>query len=418
MTTLVFVLALAAPASAATVEVEREHVIYQAAPGEANDVRVSSIDGTAVRVSDSGATIDAGPGCRAVDAHTAECSSPDFLHDANLVLGDMHDRVTSDRLRLRAGGGPGDDRLEGSPFDDVLNGGGGHDRLSGGAGDDFLSDTDEPEAVDSDVIEGGDGSDTVSYILRGPALVIDLQDPAGDGERGENDVLRELENVLGGGGDDTIYGSDDPNALNGGEGDDLLVGRDRADELTGRGGDDRLIGDDGRDSFHSGLGRDEVEGGSGFDNVYHPEPGDSLDCGSSRGDRVWTPESPRSIPRSCERLRYDFNPDGDPVRRLEIRSQATSVRSTRVTFSLGCVYPPAPAGRCERSGGTLRLRNTRGALLGLGTIANNAARERSVRVAPTGAGRRAVARRRGVVAEVELSGRRLPNATWRIRLAR
>jgi hypothetical protein len=62
--------------------------------------------------------------------------------------------------------------------------------------------------------------------------------------------------------------------------------------------------------------------------------------------------------------------------------------------------------------------DTRGTLLGGGAIADNADRERRVTVTLTRAGRRAVARRRGVVAEVALSGRRLPAATWRFRLAR
>ena len=80
------VLGLAAPAAASTVEVVLEpedrgpwaNVHYRAAPQESNRVLLSTVDDTTIDVSDPGATISPGRGCRSLDAHLARCSTAGF----------------------------------------------------------------------------------------------------------------------------------------------------------------------------------------------------------------------------------------------------------------------------------------------------------------------------------------------------
>ncbi|MDQ3742614.1 MAG: hypothetical protein M3389_16915, partial [Actinomycetota bacterium] len=75
-------LAVASPSSAATVQITFDtvnnewRVLYEAAPGERNDVRVRNTGDYSIRVSDPAVPVAAGERCRAVDEHTAECSVP------------------------------------------------------------------------------------------------------------------------------------------------------------------------------------------------------------------------------------------------------------------------------------------------------------------------------------------------------
>ncbi len=63
-------------------------------------------------------------------------------------------------------------------------------------------------------------------------------------------AMIQIENAIGGDGNDTITGSDDANVLTGGRGVDVLSGGDGNDTLVGGRGDfDRLIGDAGADTF-------------------------------------------------------------------------------------------------------------------------------------------------------------------------
>jgi Ca2+-binding RTX toxin-like protein len=65
-----------------------------------------------------------------------------------------------------------------------------------------------------------------------------------------------LDNVLGGSGDDVLWGGLGANDLTGNGGNDILIGQ---------AGNDRLFGNAGRDLLIGGLGRDELNGGSGDD---------------------------------------------------------------------------------------------------------------------------------------------------------
>ena len=64
----------------------------------------------------------------------------------------------------------------------------------------------------------------------------------------------------GGAGNDTIYGSTNPDDINGGSGDDLLYGLDDEDNLDGGDGADLLVGGAGDDALTGGPGADRYFG--------------------------------------------------------------------------------------------------------------------------------------------------------------
>ena len=124
----------------------------------------------------------------------------------------------TDRLSNFEGilGGSGNDSLTGDGQANVLTGNAGNDRLLGGAG--------------NDVLDGGAGTDTVdySYLTSGPGVSVTLNGAttvtASIVAGADMDRLVNIENVLGGAGDDTIAGDSNANVFSGGAGNDVLDG--------------------------------------------------------------------------------------------------------------------------------------------------------------------------------------------------
>ncbi|AMW35852.1 calcium-binding protein [Haematospirillum jordaniae] len=127
-------------------------------------------------------------------------------------------------------GGSAGDHLTGNKGANILKGGDGDDRLLGKGGDDILE-----GGYGKDVIDGGDGIDTVDYSWCPGSLEITLAGAKTatvlvDGE--EEDTLRNIENIIGGFGDDILTGDDKANVLTGGEGNDTLTGGGGADRFV------------------------------------------------------------------------------------------------------------------------------------------------------------------------------------------
>jgi Ca2+-binding RTX toxin-like protein len=210
------------------------------------------------------------------------------------------------------GGFQGDDELYGDAGDDLLDGQSGSDRLFGGDGNDYLW-SDDNDGVD--YVAGGRGNDR--YIAESVDVLIEL---AGEGydivERfyyaGPRDGLyvmpdnieewhltsnglvgdfsyriqanssdnlilgfENIENIHGGGGNDSIYGFNAEDLLWGDEGDDYLNGGEHDDQLFGGVGDDRLAGESGNDLLEGGDGNDFLDGGSG-NNVLRGDAGNDI----------------------------------------------------------------------------------------------------------------------------------------------
>jgi Ca2+-binding RTX toxin-like protein len=143
-------------------------------------------------------------------------------------------------------GGAGNDTLTGNADANGLIGNDGNDTLDGAGG--------------ADVFDGGAGSDIADYSSRTNPVTVTIDGVSDDGEAGEDDDVSEnVENVVGGLGNDFLTGNGDANALTGGAGDDTLDGGDGVDVLNGGAGEDTLLS---RDSF-----ADQVICGSEFDSV-------------------------------------------------------------------------------------------------------------------------------------------------------
>ena len=152
------------------------------------------------------------------------------------------------------------DRIEGDDGTDWLSGGEGDDTLIGGAGGDELFGGDGNDWIDGgterDSIHGGDGIDTVVYTAWDGPSDVNLTTGLATFPGQYTEIVLFIEDLLMGGGNDTLTGSADANRLHGGAGDDIL---------RGEGGDDLLIGGDGNDVLAGGAGRDHIDGGAGFD---------------------------------------------------------------------------------------------------------------------------------------------------------
>jgi Ca2+-binding RTX toxin-like protein len=110
-------------------------------------------------------------------------------------------------------GGSGHDVLSGDTFANTLSGNDGRDLLTGGGG--------------ADILDGGAGADTASYRDKSASVVLTLNGATNAtvtiGGVAE-DTLRNIENVLGGTGDDRLTGDAAANLLSGGGGNDVLDG--------------------------------------------------------------------------------------------------------------------------------------------------------------------------------------------------
>ena len=116
----------------------------------------------------------------------------------------------------------------------ALIGDAGDDTLDGEEGDDSLY----PGPGDDEVL-GGPGTDAVAFVDALGPVTVDLGSGYAN-ENGDRDTISDVENVLGSGGADHVYGDDRPNVLDGWDGDDFVYGRGGIDDLRGGEGDDVL----------------------------------------------------------------------------------------------------------------------------------------------------------------------------------
>ena len=357
-------LGLPASAGATTVEaVDAEcvggpcvRVTVGSRPEERNDMTIRA-EGGAIVVTDAAATLVAERGCVRGDDGSVRCAQTRPITHVNVTTGDEDDVVRAElpgvylvgvylaggNDRYEAGadnveghgaegddemiavagiasfdGDEGDDVLVGGPEADELDGDLGRDRMTGGAGNDTLdaSDGDEvDERPSADELDGGAGRDRATYAQRERSVRVDLADPGPDGSPGERDVLRSIEDLEGGRGDDRLYGDAGPNRL---------YGEPGADELRGRGGADLLALEesslrDGPQTADGGAGNDVVRG---KDSRLVGGPGDDvLDGGGTRSSTACGPGRDVIRPRpgpalamaaDCERWAFAWT-DGDVV---------------------------------------------------------------------------------------------------------
>lgn len=150
--------------------------------------------------------------------------------------------------------------LKGGAGNDTLEGSGRNVQCFGGTGNDHLT------VASRGRVDGGDGVDTFSLGNFGFEHIITLRNGNGravnwdSGWRGMDKRLISIENLEGGGGNDTLLGDAGDNHLNGQGGNDWIEG--------GR-GRDTLVGGSGADTFRFGKG-------DGKDTILSLDTGDQI----------------------------------------------------------------------------------------------------------------------------------------------
>jgi Ca2+-binding RTX toxin-like protein len=188
-------------------------------------------------------------------------------------------------------GGDGDDTLVGGDGDDTLWGQNGSNWLYGGADNDTLIGGVDADSRDGDVIDGGTGRDRVSYHDETASVHVTLSGAEfahvriGGADAPTYDLIRNVEDVTGGVGNDVLTGDTLDNYLWGYDGDDILDGSVGFDALNGGAGFHdvasyanrtesvqlELNGNDWSSAIVSGVHEDwvidveSIQGGSGAD---------------------------------------------------------------------------------------------------------------------------------------------------------
>ncbi|WP_420414967.1 DUF4114 domain-containing protein [Roseibium sp.] len=171
-----------------------------------------------------------------------------------LTGGNGEDDLTGGAGNDQLDGGDGDDSLIGGSGDDVLTGGYGEDTIRGGAGNDELRGGNNNDSLygghdddvfygdaGDDMIHGGRGNDTVDYSAFDVDLSVSLHNARAHGLEIGTDTIRFIDNIVSGGGDDTLKGSRSVNVIEAGAGDDTIRSLQGADTLTGGAGSDTFV---------------------------------------------------------------------------------------------------------------------------------------------------------------------------------
>ena len=133
-------------------------------------------------------------------------------------------------------GGDGDDTLDGGDGNDLLVGAYGDDDLYGGAGNDLIAAGSGDDEIDAgsgddtitgdagyDLIDGGEGHDTLDYSAFTADIHLDFEVGIAWSEQIDQDLFENVEEVIGGSGDDSFVFGSTTAIITGGSGDDLFI---------------------------------------------------------------------------------------------------------------------------------------------------------------------------------------------------
>ena len=165
---------------------------------------------------------------------------------------------------------------------DTINAGEGSDFVDAGGGDDLVI-VDGTFSGD-DTLDGGAGNDTLALLPDdNRALNVNMNTGiVGDGLVG-GQAFTNFENVLTGGGNDSVTGDAGANLIRTQGGNDTVRGGGGNDTVDGGAGDDRLFGEAGNDLLIGGIGNDSLSGGDGDDTLEGGDGNDTLIAGNNTG---------------------------------------------------------------------------------------------------------------------------------------
>jgi Ca2+-binding RTX toxin-like protein len=277
-------IALAATAGAATasatagLDASGKKLIFMAAAGQANHLKVTETTSSSGDVQDISYLFDdvvpitAGTGCSYPDSGDqtkVTCTVPNLPVLAKpytimtMALGDGNDYVDWGTLPSQTAFrnsiylGTGNDKFErggttdtndvyGQAGNDVIRVGS-HGVAYGGDGDDMLY-----AVGDDSEVNGGKGNDYLHGGIGGPQRL--------NGDDGNDSVygLTGIDLITGGKGNDVLYGGSGTDVIYGNSGNDKLYGEAGADNLYGGPGNDRLYGGTGTDMLNGGPGKNSL----------------------------------------------------------------------------------------------------------------------------------------------------------------
>jgi hypothetical protein len=191
-----------------------------------------------------------------------------------------------EEVAVTVDGGAGNDTIQGGSMNDTLKGGDNNDTIYGRDGNDTLDGGNNDDTLvggwGADKFIGGGGIDTVDYGNRNDSLYLTINGAADDGVFLEGDNIGlDVENLIGGDGNDLIVGSSAANKLQGGEGSDAIFGFGGADTIYGGMDNDvHVAGVDNQD-------RDAIHGGDGVDFLYAPVNGSAEIHGDKNSDFIY-----------------------------------------------------------------------------------------------------------------------------------
>ena len=229
-------------------------------------------------------------------------------------------------------GGAGDDTIHTGDDADVIYGGFGDDVIDGGLDNDTIDGNQGNDVIigaeGADLIDGGQGDDLI-YGGYGPGVPDAVNIPDDQGDLLPNNGN---DSIVGGLGNDTIFGMDDNDTLDGGQGNDLLYGGIDDDSIRGNVGNDTIVGGDGADSSAGGNDRDTFLVGTAADGA-----GDVID-GNEGGDDYDTLDLTGSGPLN---IIYDTNnAENGTVQFLDADRNVTSTLTfTNIENVIPCFTP-------------------------------------------------------------------------------
>ena len=239
--------AIPAAADAATIHQDGKRpyrFLLQDTAGDANLVTVSGSKHIVFQDANAPIEIGRAPTCMALDAYTVRCSN---VRQIDLDLGDGTDYAAiATSVPIDLEGGAGRDRYN------AVTAGPSHVKFSGGI-----------------------GLDTASYAHADTGVTVGVDLEAGDGRPSDGDnILRDVEHVVGS------------------QFDDVLTGIDRTLQLQGLDGADYLTGGSQAELLSGGWGSDHIEARDGA--------ADAVDCGGQLFDRAFVDALEASITRCAE----------------------------------------------------------------------------------------------------------------------
>ncbi len=156
--------------------------------------------------------------------------------DDQAIGGDGDDLLSGDAGADRLEGNDGNDIVEGGEGNDLLFGNAGADTMRGGDGDDAIEAGEGNDRIEGDSgndrLDGGEGRDVLDYSGFTAEIYIDLANGTASSAEIGVDLVEQMEEVIGGAGDDIFVVGGTATVLSGGEGDDLFIFAVSGDDAT------------------------------------------------------------------------------------------------------------------------------------------------------------------------------------------